>query len=97
MIKMYLLASSAALLMFAAPAEGDELLNACIGVVEVEGQPEGIAGCKCLVGVVGEDEGMTKELLALAKLDAEERVLSPSVSQVIGQCFELGPDTENAG
>ena len=79
---------------FLPTAQADELMNACIRVVEAEGQAEGIAGCQCLVDEVGNDKKMTKALLALAEQEAEDRILTRGVSKVVGKCFAL-PEDEN--
>lgn len=76
------------------PALADDLLAACVSVVEVEGQPEGVAGCECLVKAVGNDEPLTNELLKLAALPAEERMLSSAASEAVRQCFAVPEEDE---
>ena len=74
----------------------DEILQACIKVVEVEGQPEGVAGCECLADEVGDDEALTEELLILAETPPEERMLSDDAYSVVGKCFAVPDNTEVA-
>lgn len=80
----------AAILMCAAtvvPAAADELHDICVTVVESEGQPEGTAGCDCMVEKSAGDQALTDELIAQGSVAADQRTFSEAGQAVMEACF----------
>lgn len=68
-------------------ASASDLMDACIETATAEAVPEGAAGCECLVDVVGDDQDLIDEILALGEEAPEDRAPSDAAADAIGQCF----------
>lgn len=90
MAKFHKVSFIAALALCAAsvvPAAADELHDICVTVVEAEGQPEGVAGCDCMVEKSAGDQALTDELVAQGSVPADQRTFSDAGQAVMEACF----------
>jgi len=79
-------------------AWGNEAYDACLNAADAayEGERQEEA-CKCSMNLIGDDEALAQESIALSGMTNEERAVansSPEINAITAQCF---PDYQQEG